>query len=111
MASRNFKRYKRKGSSSNYKGVFYVKKEKKWRAQICLKGKKKYVGTFTNDRDAAIARDARIRAAFGEVTELLNFAPPQNSVVTTPNMAQPLTSLHKRTKSLRFRHKMAAPNY
>ena len=35
----NFKRFKRKGSSSRYKGVFYVKKEKKYRAQICLKGK------------------------------------------------------------------------
>uniref|UniRef100_A0A7S3LK92 AP2/ERF domain-containing protein n=1 Tax=Aplanochytrium stocchinoi TaxID=215587 RepID=A0A7S3LK92_9STRA len=78
---RNFKRFKRKGSSSKYKGVFYVKKEKKWRAQICLKGKKQYVGTFTNDRDAAIARDKRIRKLFGEVKELLNFAPP-NPVAT-----------------------------
>lgn len=77
---RNFKRFKRKGSSSKYKGVFYVKKEKKWRAQICLKGKKQYIGTFTNDRDAAIARDKRVRKLFGECKELLNFAP-------TPGMA------------------------
>lgn len=35
----NFKRFKRKGSTSRFKGVFYVKKEKKYRAQICLKGK------------------------------------------------------------------------
>lgn len=69
----NFKRFKRKGSTSKYKGVFFVKKEKKYRAQICLKGKKKYVGTFKNDFDAAIARDAQIREMFGEVEELLNF--------------------------------------
>eukprot|EP00924_Labyrinthula_sp_SR-Ha-C_P013810 maker-scaffold_5-snap-gene-14.1-mRNA-1 protein AED:0.02 eAED:0.02 QI:138/1/1/1/1/1/3/813/345 len=69
----NFKRFKRKGSSSRYKGVFYVKKEKKYRAQICLKGKKKYVGTFKNDHDAAIARDKKIREWYGEVEELLNF--------------------------------------
>lgn len=69
----NFKRFKRKGSSSRYKGVFYVKKEKKFRAQICLKGKKKYVGTFKNDHDAALARDKKIREMFGEVSELLNF--------------------------------------
>lgn len=39
----NFKRFKRKGSSSRFKGVFYVKKEKKFRAQICLKGKVSYL--------------------------------------------------------------------
>jgi len=70
---KNFKRFKRSGSSSKYKGVFYVTKEKKWRAQICLRGKKTYVGTFTNDLDAALARDKKVRALYGEFDELLNF--------------------------------------
>lgn len=86
----NFKRFKRKGSTSKYKGVFYVKKEKKYRAQICLKGKKKYVGTFKNDFDAAVARDQRIREMFGEVEELLNFPKSDASYQQIQQLHQPI---------------------
>lgn len=90
----NFKRFKRKGSSSKYKGVFFVKKEKKFRAQICLKGKKKYVGTFKNDFDAAVARDAMIREMFGEVVELLNFPKKSTTPETTPEPQPQLPQLN-----------------
>ena len=46
------------------------------------------MGTFKNDRDAALARDKRIREMFGEVEELLNFPlskTPDCNATTPPN--------------------------
>lgn len=40
----------------NAKGVTYVKKSKKWQAQICVSGKAIYLGTYSNKKDALSAR-------------------------------------------------------
>ena len=45
----------KKGCSSKYTGVSWYKKSNKWKAQITIKGKKKHLGYFINEIDAANA--------------------------------------------------------
>lgn len=44
----------RKGSSSNYNGVSFAKKYRKWTAHITIKGKQKNLGLFKSEIEAAI---------------------------------------------------------
>ena len=48
---------KRKGSPSKYKGVIWHKHTKKWNVQICYNGKRKTIGYFDNEIEAAKAYD------------------------------------------------------
>ena len=43
------------GGSSNYVGVDWYKRFKKWRAQIRINGKKKFIGLFTDELEASQA--------------------------------------------------------
>jgi hypothetical protein len=45
----------RRGSKSKYKGVFYHKQNRKWTSAINLLGEKFYLGTFTDELEAARA--------------------------------------------------------
>lgn len=65
--------FKRKRSTSIFKGVMFVKSQKKWRAQVCLGGRKKYIGSYDSEFDAAIARDDVIKQLFGYRKDMLNF--------------------------------------
>lgn len=56
----NFKRIKKSGTSSKYKGVF-LKKSKKWSAQIKYEGKSKHLGTFSDEVDAARAYNTALK--------------------------------------------------
>jgi hypothetical protein len=51
--------YRKRGrpDSSRYKGVYWDKQKKKWRAEICAKGKKIRIGAFSTEKDAALAYD------------------------------------------------------
>ena len=51
----SFNAIKTKLSTSNYKGVSWDKKRKKWRAQITINYKKIYLGSFKEETDAAMA--------------------------------------------------------
>ncbi len=53
------------GTSSRYLGVSWHKKARKWSASYTLKAKSVYVGLFDSEADAARARDAAAREAFG----------------------------------------------
>lgn len=65
--------FKRKKGSSRFKGVLFVKSQSKWRAQMCLGGKKKYIGSYDTEIEAALARDQKVRELFGDCKEMLNF--------------------------------------
>lgn len=60
------------GSFSKYKGVSYHKRNKKFQAEITINSKKKYIGNYHKDVDAAIAYDNKAVEFFGEFA-VLNF--------------------------------------
>jgi hypothetical protein len=41
--------------TSSFRGVYYNKQSQRWRAQISYNGKRKDLGTFKTELDAAIA--------------------------------------------------------
>lgn len=67
---RNKKSYK--NSSSKYKGVSWYKRGSKWAAQIRLNNKKKFLGYFTSEEEAARAYDKAAKEMHGEFA-YLNF--------------------------------------
>jgi hypothetical protein len=60
------------GSASLYKGVSWYRRYGKWQAHITIGGKRRSVGYFTNETEAARAYDAAAREAYGEYA-YLNF--------------------------------------
>jgi hypothetical protein len=59
-------------TTSRYKGVDFVKATGLWRARIVVNGKRLFLGSFTDEIDAARAYDAAARKYFGEYA-CLNF--------------------------------------
>jgi len=58
------------GSASKFCGVFFEKKIKKWRAHIRFNGKRKHLGVFKNEVDAAKAYDKAALEFHGEFAKL-----------------------------------------
>jgi hypothetical protein len=56
--------------TSIYKGVYWHKDNKKWRARIRLNGKLIFLGYFNNEITAARAYDKKARELFGEFANL-----------------------------------------
>jgi hypothetical protein len=55
---------KRKDCSSQYIGVCWDKSNKKWKAQMNVDGKLKYLGVFVNEIDAAKCYDKHVFSEF-----------------------------------------------
>jgi hypothetical protein len=53
-------------NTSGAKGVSYHKKSNKWQANICINGKQKYLGTFTDKEEAIKARFDYASKVMGE---------------------------------------------
>ena len=64
---------KKKNTSSKYIGVSFRKEIKKWGAYTSHKGKKKHLGYFLNEIDAARAYDKAVKKYFGPYARV-NFA-------------------------------------
>ena len=60
----------RKNGTSEYKGVYWHKRDRKWVARIMIAGKQKSLGYFTNEKDAAGVYDKAARELFGEYSVL-----------------------------------------
>jgi len=56
--------------SSQYKGVSYREDRKKWQAYIIVDNKKRSLGTFAEEREAAKAYDEAANSLFGEFAYL-----------------------------------------
>ena len=54
------------GTSSKYKGLYWNKSVKKWRAAIRIKGKVKHIGYFDSELSAALVYDSYARHFHGE---------------------------------------------
>jgi hypothetical protein len=63
--SENCANRSRWGTSSRYRGVHYHSRLKKWEAGIRVDGKRKYLGVFHKEIDAALAYDQAAREFFG----------------------------------------------
>jgi hypothetical protein len=61
---------KKKNTSSRFIGVYFIKSDGKWGAQIRGKGKDKWLGRFNNEIDAARAYDIAARKYYGEFARL-----------------------------------------
>ena len=57
---------------SKYKGVHFRRDRNTWRAEIAINGRKRNLGTFKDEADAARAYDAAAYATWGEFA-YLNF--------------------------------------
>lgn len=60
----------RKNASSQYLGVSFVKKYKKWLVQICANGKQKRIGQFENEIEAALVYNREAVRYFREFASL-----------------------------------------
>ena len=58
--------YAGRPASSQYKGVYWNRTRSKWHAQITVQGRRRFLGYFADERDAALAYDAAAYAAWGE---------------------------------------------
>jgi hypothetical protein len=58
--------FKRKFTSSKYKGVFYRKDRKKWSTKVKLKKKAIHIGHFRTEHQAALAYDLWASDLYGE---------------------------------------------
>lgn len=63
-------RQKQKDTSSKYKGVYWNKKEKKWKASIRTEGKKIHLGYFVSEELAAKAYDEAAKKLHGDYAKL-----------------------------------------
>ena len=68
------------GSSSKYKGVNWCKGAKKWKAQIQINGKKKYLGIFTFEEEAAQCYNEAALKHYGEFALINEIEPPQGQL-------------------------------
>jgi len=59
-----------KSCSSKYKGVTFYKKQQKWQGQICVNGKKIFLGEFKEEKQAAKEYDKAAKKYFGEFAKL-----------------------------------------
>lgn len=56
----------RENSSSKYKGVWWNKEKKKWTAETRINNKKKHIGHFETEEEAALAYNSHAARIYGE---------------------------------------------
>lgn len=67
--SRN-RRRRKQGYTSKYKGVYFCKTKRRYRARIFMDGKSIHLGSFKNEEDAARAYNEAVMIYFGEFASL-----------------------------------------
>lgn len=62
----------RADNKSGVAGIFWISEISKWRAYICVMGKQKCLGCFSDKDEAIQVRSAAVRKFFGEFARLKN---------------------------------------
>jgi hypothetical protein len=70
QSQNNANRRKQKNCSSQFKGVCWYKRDKKWVASIEYKEKQYYLGRFNSEINAALAYNKKAKEFFGEFAKL-----------------------------------------
>lgn len=70
--AQNARNQESKRGASQYKGVYYSRKARKWVAQICVDRRRITIGSFHSEIEAARAYDRKARELFGQFA-YLNF--------------------------------------
>ena len=55
---------------SKYKGITFRKRRQKWAAQICVDGRRIFLGTFEDETEAAKTYDKAATKYFGEFAKI-----------------------------------------
>ena len=76
--SSNRQKIKTHATSSKFKGVAWYKPLQKWRVQIEIGGKKKHLGYFTNELEAANVYNLKAKEIFKEFALLNSIKEPEN---------------------------------
>jgi hypothetical protein len=63
---------KRSNTSSQYKGVYFHKQCRKWKATIQIDGKKQHLGLFENEIAAAKAYNEKAKELYGDYAKINN---------------------------------------
>lgn len=70
-----------------YKGVFWMKKNRKWQAQICCDGKLRYLGLHLSAEDAARVYNAAATEMFGQHARL-NIIPEKKETIAVADVSK-----------------------
>jgi hypothetical protein len=63
----------KKSASSQYKGVCYLKSDRKWKASVTIEGKSRHVGYYATEVEAARAYDTAVKSLSSSGYTYLNF--------------------------------------
>ncbi len=66
----NIRNARPRKNTSKYKGVYWYKKSKNWRSHIKINGKRITLGSFTDEKNAALAYNIAAKKYFGEFAYL-----------------------------------------
>lgn len=76
-ASQNLLNRRKYHGVSRFKGVYFMKRDGLWVAQLAINGKSKNLGRFLTEEDAARVYDSHARRWYGDFA-LLNFSNKEN---------------------------------
>lgn len=70
LRNKRKQQYTRGAASSKYKGVYWAKDHDKWRVRVNLNGKSTHVGLFIDEKEAALAYNAKALELHGIYAKL-----------------------------------------
>lgn len=85
------RRPKRRGASSQYRGVSFRRQTQRWIAQVYWRGRRTFLGSFQSEQEAARAYNLHARRIIGEIAVLneLPGEPEQASPKQTADFSAP----------------------